>query len=105
MRRVTEEHKDNLFFYLTFLRLFPGSPNWVMNITFPHIGISAKQVYFSVLLGLMPWNLLTVEAGEVLSTITSKSDILTTEVYIKLIGMAFLFLLPPILKKLCMKPK
>ena len=42
MRRVTEEHKDNLFFYLTFLRLFPGSPNWVMNITFPHIGISAK---------------------------------------------------------------
>ena len=73
-----------------------------MNITFPHIGIKASHVYFSVLLGLMPWNLLTVEAGDVISTITSKNDILTNEAYMKLIGIAFLFLLPPIIKKVFM---
>ena len=46
----------------------------------------------------MPWNLLTVEAGNVLQTITSKADILTTEAYIKLFGIASLFLLPPLIK-------
>ena len=32
-----KEQEDNLFFYLTFLRIFPGSPNWFMNISFAHI--------------------------------------------------------------------
>ena len=70
-----------------------------MNITFANIGVKPAHLFFSVLLGLMPWNLLTVEAGDVISTITSKNDILTNEAYLKLIGIAGLFLLPPLIKK------
>ena len=32
-----KEHEGNLFFYMCFLRVFPGSPNWLMNISFAHI--------------------------------------------------------------------
>ena len=54
------EHSDNLFFYLTFLRIFPGSPNWLMNISFAHISaIRWYQVFFSIFFGLMPWNYFT----------------------------------------------
>ena len=47
----------------------------------------------------MPWNFLICEAGDVISTITSKSDILTTAAYVKLIAIASLFLLPPLIKR------
>ena len=60
MKVLVDENKDNLFWYMTFLRLFPGSPNWVMNISFPHFGVPDVYVFFSVFFGLMPWNLLTV---------------------------------------------
>ena len=82
IEKKVSEHKENLFFYLTFLRLFPGSPNWVMNITFPHLGVPTTYVLLSVFFGLMPWNYITVQAGSVLATIKSKDDIMKTETYV-----------------------
>jgi uncharacterized membrane protein YdjX (TVP38/TMEM64 family) len=94
------EHKDNLFFYLVFLRVFPGSPNWLMNLSFAHIdSIKPYQVFLSVFLGLMPWNYITCEGGEILAQIKSKSDIIKPETYMKLIFIAVAFLIPPIYKK------
>ncbi len=98
------QHKDNLFFYLTFLRIFPGSPNWLMNISFAHIqSIHWYQVFFSIFFGLMPWNFFTCQGGQILSTIKSKSDVIKPETYLQLALMAFLCLVPPLMKKLFMK--
>jgi len=95
-----DEHKDNLFFYLTFLRVFPGSPNWLMNLTFAHIeAIKPYQVYFSIFIGLMPWNFVTCEGGQILSTIKSKSDVIKPETYVRLAIIAGACLLPPLIKK------
>ena len=66
VQSLVEGHQDNLFWYITFLRLFPGSPNWAMNLCYPHIGIPGNKVFFSVFIGLIPWNLLVCEAGAVI---------------------------------------
>lgn len=102
---MLEKHKDNLWFYLTFLRIFPGSPNWVMNVTFPHIGISGLMIASSTFIGLMPWNYITVEGGNMIATIKGKEDIVKPETYMKLIVIALFFLIPPIVKMTCMKEK
>ena len=81
LRELISQHKSNLFYYLTFLRIFPGSPNWLMNITFPHLGIKGHYVFFSIFLGLMPWNFIVWNAGNVLSTIQSKEDVVNPTRY------------------------
>ncbi len=66
------ENQENQFLYLISLRLFPGSPNWMMNITFPHLGIKSTYFIASVFIGyyhifiknyfkigLSPWNFMT----------------------------------------------
>lgn len=103
LKELTMQHRSDLFFYLTFLRIFPGSPNWLMNISFPHIGIKDHYIIFSIFIGLMPWNFIVCEAGSVLSTIQSKSDIVNPENGLKLAGIAILFLLPPLIKNLFCK--
>ncbi|CDW79263.1 UNKNOWN [Stylonychia lemnae] len=100
------EHSDNLFFYLTFLRIFPGSPNWLMNISFAHIeAIKPYQVFFSIFIGLMPWNFFTCQGGQILSEIKSKSDVIKPETYMQLIGFAVVCLIPPLIKKFFIKEK
>jgi uncharacterized membrane protein YdjX (TVP38/TMEM64 family) len=103
LSEIISQHKKDLFYYLTFLRIFPGSPNWLMNITFPHLGIKDHYLIFSIFFGLIPWNFIVCEAGSVLSTIKSKSDVLRPETYLQLIVIASAFLLPPLIKKLFCK--
>lgn len=99
-----KEHSNNLFFYLTFLRVFPGSPNWMMNISFAHISaIHWYQVFFSIFIGLMPWNFFTCEGGEILSQIKSKSDVIKPETYLQLATIAIAFLIPPLAKRFFLK--
>lgn len=45
------ENKDSLFFYLLFLRLFPMSPNWFMNMVAPIIGVPVHLFFLSVFIG------------------------------------------------------
>jgi hypothetical protein len=52
-------------------RVFPGSPNWAMNLSFPHLGIPTHYFIFSILIGLLPWNFIACEAGVVISTFKS----------------------------------
>lgn len=79
---ASESQSGNLFFYLVSLRLLPMTPNWAMNIVFPHIGISPMQFACSVFLGLAPWNYIACSAGVVVSQLVSKSEIMTTQNYI-----------------------
>ena len=45
------ENADCLFFYLLFLRLFPMSPNWFMNMVAPIIGVPVHLFFLSVFIG------------------------------------------------------
>lgn len=46
-----EENRSCLFFFLLFLRLFPMTPNWFLNLSAPILNIPVSQFFFSVLIG------------------------------------------------------
>lgn len=91
---------SDLIFYLISLRIFPGSPNWVMNLTFPHLGVGFVPFTISYFVGLIPWNIITCEAGSVIASFKSKDEIIQPGTHLKLFGLGVLFLLPPLGKKL-----
>ena len=42
---------DSLFFFLLFLRLFPMSPNWFLNMASPILNIPIHLFFMSVFIG------------------------------------------------------
>lgn len=46
-----EENRSSLFFFLLFLRFFPMTPNWFLNITCPVLNIPMPIFFFSVFIG------------------------------------------------------
>ncbi|ESN98822.1 hypothetical protein HELRODRAFT_67244, partial [Helobdella robusta] len=87
----------SLFMTLISLRVMPMTPNWLLNITLPVLGIRLHYFTLSVLLGLMPYNLICVQSGRMLSEIHSSSDVITLSVMVKLLLATFLLLMPNIL--------
>lgn len=49
--KKVEENRSSLFFFLLFLRFFPMTPNWFLNITCPVLNIPMPIFIFSVLIG------------------------------------------------------
>lgn len=80
------------------MRLFPGSPNWLINVSLPHMGISLSKFAFSVFIGIAPWNFFSCSAGSILRELTNTKEIMTTEKYLLLLGLAALFLIIPYVK-------
>jgi len=89
--RINEEGSLTLFLYLTSARLFPGSPNWLLNLVLPHCHIPLHLFFFSILVGLLPYNFITVSAGNVIASVNSSADILDAALIAKL-GFAALCL-------------
>jgi len=63
------------------------TPNWLVNMASPHVNIPLRQFFFSVLIGLMPYNFLTVQAGSMLSKVESLDKVISFQTGI---GMALL---------------
>ncbi|KAM7444112.1 Transmembrane protein 41A [Porites harrisoni] len=89
-----KENLDSLFFFLLFLRLFPMSPNWFLNMSSPVLEVPITQFFFSVLIGLMPYNFICCQTGCILSQLSSLDELFTFSVIIKLCGIALMALLP-----------
>ncbi|XP_058247198.1 transmembrane protein 41A-A isoform X1 [Hemibagrus wyckioides] len=51
LQRKVEENRSSLFFFLLFLRLFPISPNWFLNMSSPIFNIPLAHFSLSVLIG------------------------------------------------------
>ncbi|XP_046351908.2 transmembrane protein 41A-like isoform X1 [Haliotis rufescens] len=103
---LIEENLDSLFFFLLFLRLFPMSPNWFMNMASPIVNIPLHIFFLSILVGSMPYIFICVQTGCVLSQIRSLDEIFTLWTMAKLCGIAIVALLPGFLiKKHCAKQK
>ncbi|PAA57127.1 hypothetical protein BOX15_Mlig000762g5 [Macrostomum lignano] len=84
LRRRVQQNRRSLFAMLLSLRLFPMSPNWFLNMASPLLGVPLLHFFPSVFLGLMPYNFITVEAGCMLSSLTSVSDLFSTGTMLKL---------------------
>ncbi|KAJ9600241.1 hypothetical protein L9F63_009466 [Diploptera punctata] len=94
-----KKNEHQLMFYLLFLRMFPISPNWLINLTCPILGVPLPMFFISVFIGLMPYNFLTVQTGEILGSLTSLDQLMETSTFLKLAAMACAALIPPIIFK------
>ncbi|KAM6258112.1 transmembrane protein 41A isoform 1-T1 [Porphyrio hochstetteri] len=99
LQRKVEENRSCLFFFLLFLRLFPMTPNWFLNLSAPILNIPVSQFFFSVLIGLTPYNFICVQTGAILSQITSLDAIFSWDTLLKLLAMAVAALIPGALIK------
>ncbi|XP_060786436.1 transmembrane protein 41A-A isoform X2 [Neoarius graeffei] len=94
LQRKVMENRSSLFFFLLFLRLFPMSPNWFLNMSSPIVNIPLTYFSLSVLIGLMPYNLVCVQTGVVLSDLSSLDNVLSWSMVLKLLLIACAALLP-----------
>ncbi|KAK5615676.1 Transmembrane protein 41A-B [Crenichthys baileyi] len=99
LQRKVDENRSSLFFFLLFLRFFPMTPNWFLNITCPVLNIPISIFFFSVLIGLIPYNFICVRTGSILSQISSLDDIFSWGTLAQLLAIALMALLPGALIK------
>jgi len=95
-----EENKQELPFFLLFLRLFPMSPNWALNMASGVLGVPLHLFFFSVFFGLMPYNYLCVTSGVILSQIKTVGDILSWSNMGRYATIALAALLPTVIMRL-----
>lgn len=101
-----EENGHRLPYFLLFLRLFPCSPNWAINMCSGVLEVPVYTFWWTVLVGLMPYNYICVQTGALLSTLRSVNDILTWTTALQLSGIALIALLPGVFsgkKSNCLK--
>ena len=90
---------DQIVFGMLSLRLFPGSPNMLYNLLFPHIkSITLTQNMLGVLIGQLPYNLCVAKAGQMIRKIHSRADILDKQTMIELFIVSIIFMLPVFMK-------
>ncbi|KAG6612053.1 SNARE associated Golgi protein [Phytophthora cinnamomi] len=91
--------RGQLLFLLLFLRVFPFTPNWFLNMASPWLQVPLKLFAPSVAVGLLPYNFITVNAGAMLSSLRSTSDLLDPRTMGLLVLLAVGMLIPAMLKK------
>lgn len=90
-------HRDNLFWYMLFLRITPLVPNWFVNMGSPIVGIPLKIFFIGTFLGLMPANIIHVKTGLALSELEQIG--LNLHALLGLVVLGFVALLPTLFKK------
>ncbi|KAJ8019863.1 Transmembrane protein 41A [Holothuria leucospilota] len=99
LQKMVTENLESLFFFLLSIRIFPMTPNWFINMAAPILDVPLIQFFFSVLIGLMPYNFVCVQTGSILTEISSVKDVMTTSIMVKFGAVAVVMLLPGILAK------
>ncbi|KAG0168791.1 Transmembrane protein 41A [Apophysomyces sp. BC1034] len=94
MGQMNGRSKSGLFWWLLFVRLFPFTPYWFINMVSPLLGVPVSPFFWSTFIGVMPYNLVCAQAGDVLSDLTSTSDILSFSLMMKLLLVSFISLVP-----------
>ena len=107
-KKQLDENSHRLPYFLLFLRFFPCSPNWAINMCSGVLEVPVRTFWWTVLVGLMPYNYICVQTGVLLSTLRSVNDILTWTTALQLAGIAMIALLPGVIsgkKSACRKSR
>ena len=94
--------ENRLLYFLIIVRLFPFTPNFLLNLMAPWMHVPLSYFATSVFLGLAPYNFMTLSAGIMLSEIQNTGDIFTVK---QVGGMVILSLLLAIPSSFRSKPQ
>eukprot|EP00043_Microstomoeca_roanoka_P022275 m.256301 g.256301 ORF g.256301 m.256301 type:complete len:275 (-) comp21270_c0_seq1:254-1078(-) len=97
-RTRVEHHRDNLLFFVIFLRATPFLPNWFINVASPVIGVDLWAFWLGTFLGVAPPCMLYVEAGGVLEELTSTGELVSLGSVLRISAIGCLALLPVLFK-------
>ncbi|RZF41576.1 hypothetical protein LSTR_LSTR000290 [Laodelphax striatellus] len=97
LRSKVDENPNNLIYFLLFLRLFPMTPNWLINVLCPIVDVPLHLFFISVFFGLMPYNYLCVQAGGMLASLSSLDEVFSLRTLLQLAAMASVALVPSLL--------
>lgn len=51
LEKKVDDNQEDLIYFLLFLRLFPVTPNWFLNMASPIVGVPIHLFFFSVFVG------------------------------------------------------
>ncbi|PIO57428.1 hypothetical protein TELCIR_21163 [Teladorsagia circumcincta] len=88
LRRKIMVERQQLFMFLLGARILPFCPHWLLNICSPFVGITLLLHASTVLIGLIPYNVLCVRAGRVLAEVRSVHDVFDVTTILELVGVA-----------------
>lgn len=94
-----ERHSNDLFSYITFLRITPFLPNWFINITAPVLNVPLLPFAFGTFIGVAPPSFGFISAGVELYELTTTGDAFSFKSIIIVVGSAFASLIPVIFRK------
>jgi uncharacterized membrane protein YdjX (TVP38/TMEM64 family) len=92
------KNRDDLIYYLLFLRVTPLLPNWFINISSPILEVPLSKFALATFLGLMPMNVMHVKTGLMLSDLQKIGGV-DYKTLAMLFGIGFIVLLPTLFKK------
>jgi len=101
MKQKIKQQKEggNLFGYLLFLRFVPAG-SWFINLAAPILGIPFFTFVFSCMLGSMPYNFVTVNAGLVLASASSTEDFMSPQTLLQFVSVGLMVSFPFFVKLL-----
>ncbi|XP_069790109.1 transmembrane protein 41A-like isoform X2 [Narcine bancroftii] len=101
LQQKVQENRNSLFFFLLFLRFFPMTPNWFLNITSPILNVPLAHFFFSIVVGLLPYNFICVQTGCILAEISTLDNLFSWSILMKLLAIALVALVPGAVIKHC----
>lgn len=102
--RMQRGFQQNAFQYLLVLRFIPIFPFWAVNIVPALLGVRSRVFITATFIGIMPGSIVYVMLGNGLGHIFNKKEtpelniIFEPQIFLPLVGLAFLALLPVIYK-------
>jgi uncharacterized membrane protein YdjX (TVP38/TMEM64 family) len=60
---MLDSHREDLFWYILFLRITPIVPNFFINLASPLLNVPFLTFYFATLLGQLPLNFLHIRSS------------------------------------------
>lgn len=104
-KKVVDDQRDNLFFYILFLRITPFLPNWFINVVSPIIDIPISTFFVSTAIGVAPLSFIAIQGGTTLNKMITTGEAWSWTSVSVVAALALLSMLPPLLKKYTQKPQ
>jgi len=102
-QKINREASNNLLWYLLFLRIVPFTPNWLLNLISPLVGVPFNLFIISVFFGLIPYNFMGVQTGTILADLSENDEVFGIWTILRLLSIAVSCLIFIILKNYFVK--
>lgn len=97
-QKEIQSQRDNLFYYIVFLRVTPILPNWFINIASPVIDVPILPFFFGTLVGVAPPSFFFIQAGTTIHQMTTTNAVISWTSMLVLLLFGLLSLAPILYK-------